>query len=199
MWQYGESKKPYNYLLIIFIFYSFCGCSIILWHCVYRYTHRNVLNICYNKVKSVGCTEIHYIILSYNNQYSFEHVFVTWVTTKQQSHFPDFATSCNSCWDICQSRMSVYNISGNKQIYIILSLRCFSDYGVVISHNKSLVFSCLFLDKNVPFWPVLLMIVTLECNMQNTWNFYPQQTSTISIYDNNSLAMNIINTMVLSP
>ena len=32
-WRYSRSKKPYYYLFIIFTFYSFCGCSIIL--CVY--------------------------------------------------------------------------------------------------------------------------------------------------------------------
>ena len=60
-WRYSGNEKPYNYLLIIFIFYAVCGCGIIL--CVYR----NTLNICYNEV-----LVLRYIFLSSNNQYSYE-------------------------------------------------------------------------------------------------------------------------------
>ena len=57
--------------------------------------------------------------------------------------------------------VTVYNRFETKK-YIRKSLCCFSDYSGIISHSKSLVFLLFVCGHNCN------MIVTLECNMQNT-------------------------------
>ena len=56
--------------------------------------------------------------------------------------------------------------------------------------KKSLSFACLFLDKSVPLCLVLL-IITLECNIQNTLTFFQQQTLILcSKYENEMISNN---------